>query len=122
MMASNKAIPTFVFFYHPKCSWCKKVHEEWVNLGKKFNVDGTGVRIEAVNVSYSIDKKDLGITTLPDFRLFRAGDDSVGPPIHLKKDPKIRNVEGFTKFLEANGITMPNEKERSKDYEVKEEK
>ena len=103
MIASNKAIPVFVFFYHPKCPWCRKVYDEWVNLGKKFNVDGTGVRIEAVNVSYSLNKKELDITTLPDFKLFRAGDDSIG--IHLKKDPEIRNVKGFTKFLEANGIT-----------------
>ena len=97
MINSNKALPTFVMFYHPKCPWCKKVYDVWVKMGKKFNVDGTGVRIEAVNGSYTLQRSDIGVKTYPDFRLFRAGDDSYGQ--HFPKVPEMRTVEGFTKFL-----------------------
>ena len=83
MMASFKALPTFVLFYHPKCKWCMKAGKEWVELGKKFNVDGTGVRIEAVNGSFFNERKDeLGVKTWPDFRFFNQGDDNMG--VHFK--------------------------------------
>ena len=107
MMASYKALPTFVMFYHPLCPWCKRVFEEWVKLGKEFNVDGTGVSIEAVNGSYSATREEIGVKTFPDFRLF-VGGNPYG--LHMPKDPSSRTVAGFTKFLKENGIGKTHEK------------
>ena len=41
------------------------MYKDWVKLGKKMNSDGTGVRIEAVNGSYTKDKATIGVDKYP---------------------------------------------------------
>ena len=106
MIANPHSEPVFVLFYHPKCPWCKKIFQEWIKLAQRFNVDGSGVKIEAVNGSYCL-KRLLGVKTYPDFRLFRQGTDPQG--VRMPKDPANRTFEGFSKFLKENGIAAPQD-------------
>ena len=75
MMKSSKTMAGLVLYYMPGQEESEKLVKEWVKTGKEMNEKGTGIRIEAVNGSWTADKASIGVSEYPTVKLFHFGDD-----------------------------------------------
>ena len=96
-----------VFFYDPAQD-NKELVKEYVKVAGEMNTRGTGIRIEAVNTSWTSNKASLGVTKFPAFKLFHFGDDQKGEdvPEEVVKDGK---KAAFIKYLEKKGFSKGKE-------------
>ena len=114
MFKSNKTMAGLVYFYDPaQVEENKDLVKEWVKVGEEMNQRGTGVRIEAVNTSWTADKASLGITKFPAFKLFRFGDDQKGEDVP-EKVVKAGKKGDFVKYLADKGYKMGEDAKKPK--------
>ena len=104
MYRSSKTMAGLVFLYDPSQEETKKLVPEYLKVAKEMNERGTGIRIEAVNVSWTANKKSLGVEKFPAFKLFHFGDDTKGENV-----PEAVVTDGtkdaFLKYLEDKGFS-----------------
>ena len=121
LLAAHHTLPNLVMYYHPMCPSCKQSIKEFTELAKETNKNGTGVRIEAINMS-TLRKKEVGIDHYPTWRLFK-DDNSVIE--YETTERRARDKDDFKKFLKANGVfgsgseqPNPNVKTRKSDKDI----
>ena len=113
MMKSSKTMAGLVFYYMPGQAESEKVVPEWVKVAKEMNVAGTGIRIEAVNGSWTADRASLGVTEYPAFKLFHFGDDQKGEDVP-KDVAQDGTKKAFVKYLEGKGFSQGAESKDKK--------
>merc|ERR1719225_686138 len=85
-----------VEFYAPWCGHCKQLAPTWESLGEKF-ADREDIVIAKMD-STANELEDIKIQGFPTIKLFKKGDNKV---IDYNGE---RTLEGFSKFLESDGM------------------
>ena len=88
--------------------------KEFKELAKETNKSGSGIRVEAINMS-TLRKAEMGIDHYPTWRLITDQDKVIDYETTEKRD---RNKKDFKKFLKANGIgakKLPEEEEEKEE-------
>jgi len=99
----------FVEFYAPWCGHCKQLAPIWDQLGEKYN-GNPNVVIAKMDATAN-EVKGVSIQGFPTIKYFKA-DGEV-----LDYNGK-RDLEGFTKFLDSDGVeSVPDEEEESEGEE-----
>jgi len=91
---TNKHV--LVEFYAPWCGHCKQLVPVWDKLGEKF-ADSEDIIIAKMD-STANELEDVKIQGFPTIKLFKKGDNKV---VDYNGE---RTLEGFTKFLESDGM------------------
>ncbi len=88
----------FVKFYAPWCGHCKKMAPDYKQLGAKFNIDGSNIKIAKVDstVHKSFTEKH-GIEGFPTLKLFINGQ-----PVNYEGE---RNLDAMTKFINKHSLS-----------------
>ena len=94
----NNNKPDLVVAYHPQCPHCHTMVQDFKKLAQLVKAKNAPVNIVAVNMSKTMTK-DLEIDGFPTVRFYKGAN---------KYDDceQRRNLEGFKKFLAAEGITL----------------
>merc|ERR1712141_15166 len=85
-----------VEFYAPWCGHCKQLAPTWDKLGEKFE-DNADIVIAKMD-STGNELGDIKIQGFPTIKLFKKGDNKV---VDYNGE---RTLEGFSKFLESDGM------------------
>merc|ERR1712012_685100 len=95
-VAMNTEKDVLVEFYAPWCGHCKQPVPTWDKLGEKF-ADSEDIVIAKMD-STANELEDIKIQGFPTIKLFKKGDNKV---VDYNGE---RTLEGFTKFLESDGM------------------
>merc|ERR1712020_547730 len=93
-MDTNKHV--LVEFYAPWCGHCKQLAPTWDKLGEKF-ADSEDIVVAKMD-STANELEDIKIQGFPTIKLFKKEDNKV---IDYNGE---RTLEGFSKFLESDGM------------------
>merc|ERR1712184_56734 len=108
-VAKDAAKHVLVEFYAPWCGHCKQLVPIWDSLGEKF-ADREDIVIAKMD-STANELEDIKIQGFPTIKLFKKGDNKV---VDYNGE---RTLEGFSKFLESDGMDGAGVEEEEEEEE-----
>lgn len=112
-MGGNTTHQNFLLVYHPQCSHCQSMREDWVKLSQKIQQNKLPLNILAVNDGNKEYKKvlpgNLNIEYYPYILLLKNDKDQSVVEFNSDKEGEKEkqfdyNLTGFENFLKANAI------------------